>query len=357
MNRKCSPLMEGIFCFYAIIASVLEYRLLMVKANSKRSKMDEGQMSNLSRSQEIEQQFHHLVQSGSYAEALELVTREAHVFSEHSQKVVYYWRMTMACRLKEKNLAMQLLKKAVTAGYWYAGLETDPDCQLLYDEIEFQHLARLGMEHRTQAMANAIPVVKTLLPEPELPVYPLLLALHGSNGNVEIQAKHWSSAVEHGWLVALPQSSQIYAPNTFTWNDWEWSQQEVCKDFVALCNEHRIDPERVVLAGFSQGGGLALWLALSGAIQARGLILVGPFLDDITEILPFLEKRVSNGMRVYLVAGKRDRYCYGLAQQLSILLPKYGIVCRLDEYQDLEHSFPLDFEKNLPEALHFVLSS
>jgi hypothetical protein len=70
-------------------------------------------MSNLSRAQEVELQFHHLAQSGAYAEALDLVTREAHVFSEHAQKVVYSWRMTMACRLNEKDLGLRLLKEAI----------------------------------------------------------------------------------------------------------------------------------------------------------------------------------------------------------------------------------------------------
>jgi hypothetical protein len=78
-------------------------------------------MDDISRAQEIEQQFHHLVQAGAYAEALDLITREAHSFSEHAQKVVYYWRMTMACRLNDRDVALHLLKEAVQAGYWYSG--------------------------------------------------------------------------------------------------------------------------------------------------------------------------------------------------------------------------------------------
>jgi acetyl esterase/lipase len=305
-------------------------------------------MGDLSRAQEVEQQFHHLVQSESYTEALDLITHEAFIFPEHAQKVVYYWRMAMACRLNDKDLALHLLKEAVQAGYWYAGLETDPDFRVLYGEAEFAHLAKIGMEHRAQAMANAVPITKILQPDSKFSPYPLLLALHGSNANVEIQVKHWASAVQHGWFVALPQSSQLFAPGTYTWNDWEWAQQEVCERYTSLYQEYPIDAERVVLAGFSQGGGLALWLVLSGAIKAQGLVLVGPFLDEITQIIPFLEKHVPYGLRVYLVAGQRDRYCYGIAQQLAILLPKYGIVCKLDDYPDLEHSFPIDFEKNYP---------
>ncbi len=263
----------------------------------------------------------------------------------------------MACRLNEKDLALHVLTEAVHAGYWYDELETDPDYQLLYGEAEFKHLAKICAERRAQAIANAVPVVKTLQPESKFSPFPLLLALHGSNSNVENQVKHWESAVPHGWFVALPQSSQIFAPGTYTWNDWEWAQQEVCERYAALYKEYPFGLERVVLAGFSLGSGLALWLVLSGAVKAQGLILVGPFLQDITKIIPLLEKCVPDELRVYLVTGQRDRYCHEIAQQLATLLPRYGIVCKLDDYPDLEHSFPLDFEKKLPEALSFVLST
>lgn len=310
-------------------------------------------MTDLSRMEEVEQQFDHLAQVGAYAEALDLVTREAHIFPEYAQKVIYSWRMTMASRLNDKALTLSLLKEAVEAGYWYGGLRTDSDFELLAGEAEFEQLVGICEERRVQAMANAVPVMKTFQPETQSVPYPLLLALHGASANIE--ADHWASAVPAGWFLALPQSSQMYSPGAYTWNDWEWAQQEVRQRYATLCNDYPVDPESVVLAGFSQGGGLAAWLVLSGAVKARGLILVGPFLMNVANLIPFLETHDHRGLRVYLVAGQRDRYCYGIAQQLVELLPNYGIVCTFDEYPDLEHSFPADFEKKLPDALNFVL--
>jgi pimeloyl-ACP methyl ester carboxylesterase len=43
-----------------------------------------------------------------------------------------------------------------------------------------------------------------------------------------------------------------------------------------------------VLAGFSLGGGLAAWLALSGRIEARGLIVVAPFEQTLPQALQFV---------------------------------------------------------------------
>ncbi len=308
-------------------------------------------MSNLSRLEEIEQEFHRLSQEGAYAVALDLATREAHLFPDYAQQVVYMWRITTACRLHNSALALQLLTEAVAAGHWYSGLRDDPDLQLLHGLPEFEPLVETCEQRRASAIANAVPVLKTLQPPP----YPLLLALHGAQSNVESFASHWSAAVSHGWFVGLPQSSQAYGPGAYSWNDWDWAAREVQEHYATLCAEYPVDPERAVLAGFSQGGGLAAHLALSGAIKVRGLILVGPFLSNVESLIPLLEARHARQLMAFIVGSQKDEYCCRIAQQLATLLPQYDIPCALEIYPDLEHSFPLAFESRLPYALNLML--
>ena len=310
-------------------------------------------MSEISRLEEIEQQYDHLVQAGAYAEALELINREGHLFPDYSQKVICSWRIEMASRLGNAELTLQLLQEAVQAGHWYGGLRGDPDLALLRGRPEFERLVDLCEQRRIAAIAAAQPVLTTIPPEKGPAPFPLLIALHGANATAE--GGHWSPAAAHGWFVAIPQSSQVYAPGTYTWNDRQWAIQEVRAHYDRLRAEFPIDPERVVLAGFSQGGGLATSLALSETIPARGLILVGPFLPDVNAVVPLLEEHDMRGLRAYLVAGLRDRYCYGIARQLAEILPRYGVVCQLEVCADLEHMFPDDFDQRLPAALDFVL--
>ena len=310
-------------------------------------------MSNLPRTEEVEQQYHHLYQTSAYAEALELVTREAYIFPEYAQKVIYSWRVECALGLKDKDMALCLLDEALRAGYWYSNIQEDEDFALLHGDPEFERLAGISAERRAQAMANAVPVIKTFPPTSRPSPYPLLLALHGANASAE--SEHWNSAVARGWFLGMPQSSQVFAPGRYTWNDWDWALQEVPQRFAAICAEHPIDTNRVVLAGFSQGGGLATWLGLGRAIRVRGLILVGPYLADVNNLLPTLDKHGPYDLRAYIVAGTRDQYCHQIAQQLAELLPNYGITCKLDVYADMEHRFPLDFEHKLPEALDYVM--
>jgi hypothetical protein len=61
----------------------------------------------------------------------------------------------------------QLLKEAIQAGYWYGGLQADPDFQLLYGEAEFERLVRICEERRAQAMANAVPTLKLIIGLPQ----------------------------------------------------------------------------------------------------------------------------------------------------------------------------------------------
>ena len=304
---------------------------------------------------EIEQEYDRLAAAGAYAEALELVTREAHRFPDYAQPVVYYWRMLMTYRLNHGALVLQLLAEAVEAGHWYNPLELRSDFPTLRERPEFERLVERCVERRAAAIANAIPLLKTLQPEGAPTPYPWLLALHGNQSNVESFAGHWATAVSHGWFVGLPQSSQPFGPGNFAWNDWDWATLEIQQHYSAIGRQNPVDPARAVLAGFSMGAGLALWLVLNALVQARGLILVGPFLPDVDALLPVLAAYPANGLRVYLVAGDDDFYCLEVAQKLEILLPCYGIACELETYPHLGHSFPPPFESRLPLALQYVL--
>ena len=157
------------------------------------------------------------------------------------------------------------------------------------------------------------------------------------------------------WFVALPQSAQPFGPGNFTWNDWDWATLEVRQHVAAICQQYPVDQQRSVAAGFSLGAGLALWLALNGAVKANGLILVAPFLPHVESLLPALDAGQGQGLRVYLVASDDDFYCLEVAHKLADLLPRYEIDAHLETYPKLGHSFPPPFESRVPAALEYVL--
>jgi predicted esterase len=307
---------------------------------------------------QFEQQFYELCGEGNYPAAYELVTREMGRFPAWAQSSYYNWRMCAACLSGQPDTALAVFEEALAAGHWYdaAGLREDADLATLQGRPEFERLVAISLQRREQARANATPGLELFEPTSGASPYPLLIALHGNHSNLEESAYRWRAAAGKGWLVATLQSSQIMGSGTFGWNDREWALSEVEQHYAGLCQSYPIDANRVVLAGFSMGGGLAIRLALSGAIQARGFVGVGAFLPNIDEIIPLLEAGGGRGRRAYLIGSQRDRSCYAIAERLGELLPQYGIPVEVALHPDLGHDFPPEFERGLLTALDFIMN-
>ncbi len=303
----------------------------------------------------VQREFWQLYQSGAYAEALDLVTRHETLFPRRGR--FYNWKMCMAARVNDIPLALQTLQEAVDAGLWFshASLREDEDLDSLQGLPEFERLAAICEERYAAAVAQATPQLLIAEPEHASPPYPLLVALHGNNSNSETSVDSWRSAANRGWLLTLPQSSQLGDFDGYVWNDRERATAEVRQHDATTRREYAIDPARLVIGGFSMGGGLAVWLAVSGAIEARGFIAVGPYLEDVGLLRPLLKARPDRKLRGYIVVGDQDDPCYRISQEIAALLQAHDIACELEVYPNLGHVFPPSFEESLAKGLDFIL--
>jgi hypothetical protein len=57
---------------------------------------------------EVEQQYHKAVAEERYADALNFATEYFEIFPRHGQRVVYFWRMDMACKLGDSEQALRV---------------------------------------------------------------------------------------------------------------------------------------------------------------------------------------------------------------------------------------------------------
>jgi dienelactone hydrolase len=316
-------------------------------------------MSNLTFS-ELSKQTYQLYKEEKYAQAFDLVTREFPRFPEQAHRL-YFWQACLVSLLNQTERALDLLKEAVEAGYWYnqQQLREDADLEPLQGLPRFEGLVEICLERQAAAQAQAVPRLITLEPTGTSPAdgppWPWLLTLHGNSSQAEVAAEYWDAATSLGWLVALPGSSQVMGPDAYGWNDWEWARDEIQNHAVALKEEYSIDEERAVLGGFSMGGGLAVWLALTGAIKARGFILVGAYVPDMDRLVSSMEMGEAHGLRGYIIVGKEDDVCYEISPTLAEHLRAHGIPCELEVHPELGHEHPADFEKSLARALEYIL--
>jgi predicted esterase len=233
------------------------------------------------------------------------------------------------------------------------GLRADPDLKSLQELREFEEIVAVCRERHAAAQATSEPELLILQPDGGAPPYPILLALHGAGENAKDFAVHWQAATASGWLVGVPQSSQMFSPTRFTWRDLKIATQEILSHYDTMLKRHTADAHRTVLAGFSQGGRTAIWLTLSGILPARGFLGIACALPD-EEIRKLLRDREPKH-RGYLIVGTKD-YVYEQTRVMADLLGSYSMPIEVETIEGLAHEIPEDFGGRLIHALAVLIS-
>lgn len=304
---------------------------------------------------ELSAEIMRLYEAKRYADADALLVANGGQFPDR-QASILYTRLCFAALLGETQRALALLEEAVAQGYWFRStqLREDPDLASLQGNPKFERLAALSFAREEEAQADAEPIMAVAQPSRGAPPYPTLIALHGNNTSTELTLPFWKSAAGSGFLTAIPQSTQAGGVNKFVWDDAGQAEQDIKGYFETLKHEHPVDAGRVSLGGFSMGGRVACWLALTRKIPVRGFIGVGPWLKGFEAWEPQFAAAAKAGLRGYLIVGDRDPGCYEGTLALHQMLEAYGVPCRLKVYPGLRHVYPPDFDAALAEALEFI---
>jgi dienelactone hydrolase len=302
-----------------------------------------------------------LYHNQSYAEALELLTQSGDRFPGEAP-IVLYLRSCMAARVEQPELAIQVLREALERGIWVGEttMRESPSLRPLQGRPDFEELVDRFKELR--AAAKIEPQRFIVEPEggcnAERPC-PLLIALHGNNSNAAAALHGWRPAVDTGWLLAALQSSQAEMTDMYVWDDQDTALREVAQHYAALREEYAIDPERVVVAGFSMGGETALRAVLNGTVPVRAFVLLGPGGPTIgtpETWLPLIEQAAARGVRGYVLLGERDDAVpHENIRALVELLNTNGVPCELEMIPNLGHAYPDDIAPYQGRALAFIL--
>jgi len=289
-----------------------------------------------------------------YADALELLEREA---DRHHDRFgdIMFWRGCLSALLGDVDGAIAFLQEAVDRGHWWSEstIIGDPDLNSLHEEARFTRLVATCRDRHAEAQRSARPELILLKPESD-PPWPLLLALHGMGGSAGEFVEHWRSIATEGWLVAVAQSSQIVSPGCFGWRDQDRAVEEICGHYEAIARECEIDSDRVIIAGFSQGGSTAIRIGLNGLLPVTGVFGIACAPRDLDEVRKTVASSTSRDLRVYLVVGDQD-YVFRRAVEFCELLRSMGVAAQLEVRPGLGHEVPEDFSRSIAAGLEFLL--
>jgi predicted esterase len=286
-----------------------------------------------------------------YASGLQLLEEKAGLFPRDAVRTTF-WQMCLLSLSNRPSDLMSVFRQALDSGLWWAeGQFRDTDLDPVRDLPEFKALVEESNKKCMEARTKIGHERTVLVPKEPVGELPLLIALHGRNGDKNQNLENWESARQRGWLVLSPQSRQAIFVGAYCWDENEQGLEDVLFHFEEILKAYKIDRGRIVIAGFSQGSGMSIYTALSGKIGVRGFIGVGTFIADPDALIPFASQKPS--LRGYFVTGEKD-HTLGKARAVQKILMDNNIAFGEEVHPELGHAFPSDFEKSFDKAIDFI---
>jgi predicted esterase len=283
-------------------------------------------------------------------DALRLIEQNQGLFPEQAARLTF-WRMCFLSLTGRSADVVSVFQQGLDSGlWWHRELFADPDLNAVRDLPEFKNLMAASQEKYEQAREQVARDYTVLSPEPPLSgLYPLLITLHGRNGNKESDLAQWELARQRGWLVLSAQSTQPVFLGAYHWDDPARGLDDLYFYYEQVSEKYWIDSQRVVIAGFSQGSGMAIYTALKGDLSIRGFIGIGTWWADPAELAS--ERKDVRG---YFVTGEKD-HTLDRAREIQGVLRKNGILFGEEVHPELGHQFPADFGSSFEEAIRYIL--
>ncbi len=258
----------------------------------------------------------------------------------------------------DEGAALGWLRRAGAAGF--AGtrsLDEDPDLASVRGHPGFATATAAIRTNRETMFAEFRAVAEsseilTIPPPGECPgSCPLIVVLHGYGGEARNNAEIYRRvAAKLGAIVAAPSALRPGpAGRGFSWTFRDEAEWWVLRAMDRVSAEHPVDPERVVLAGFSQGANVALGVGLRHPRRFAGLLPVAGHYDPSR-----MPAATRGGPRIYLLTGSRDPRVDSF-RAAERQLAGAGLDVRLRIVPGVGHSYPQRVDHELGKALEFLL--
>ncbi|MGM0437787.1 MAG: alpha/beta hydrolase [Bacillota bacterium] len=290
-----------------------------------------------------------------YNQALEVVRKAK---SEYPKKLhkTSHWSACLYNKLNRHREAIDELKNTFNKGFWWAPklLTEDPDLKPLNDKKEFKELVSKCKKLRDERQSNAKPKLKVLSPEKKKNINcPLIIILHGRNGNIKEFSKYWDIPnLRDDYLLAFLQSSQVFGMNSYCWDDIELAKKEVKEQYNNIVQNYKVDTNNIIIAGASQGGRLAIQLALERNIFC-GFIGVIPAISEVDKHIESMNNSVKSNMKSVMITGDNDRY-YPKVKQLYKRMNELDYPIKLITEKGMGHYISEKFPKHIKSALKLI---
>ncbi|MFW9906647.1 MAG: alpha/beta hydrolase, partial [Candidatus Thorarchaeota archaeon] len=250
-----------------------------------------------------------------------------------------------ASKMGDYKLSCELLREILDEGEWYSELilRQSPSLAPLQGLTQFENLVKLSISRSNKPLISEN---ITIIPENFDPPYPFLLSMHGGGGFIEDEYESWKTIVSEGYLLGIPRSTYLWwsgIDNAY-WPKYE-SSVNIIQNYINEININNIiDTERFFIGGFSQGGGVAMQIALAGDFSIRKFVVVAPggeIIDEPKKTQSMIDKTRNCNLRGMIILGTEDKAVPRDKIRILVqMLNDGGISCEFLEYPGLDHWYP-----------------
>ena len=293
-----------------------------------------------------------LYQSQKYQEAAGLLAAALDRYPDHILANTYNLAL-MRVRLGEAEEATRALDLGHSRGIFYGKWAfEDAAWESLRKVEDFRRFLARNDGLILQAEKKAAMKLEVVTPPgyDQSRKYPLFIALHGGGENLAQFKPHWTSPVlRNEFLVAYVQSSQVASMDGFHWQRDAVTLKDLSQAYRDVLARYPVDPERVLIGGFSSGGYGTLITLFAEAFPLAGFVILCPEVpaDPDNEAITRAARR---GVRGTLLTTEFDRRI-DHQREYAARLTKSGLEVRLIVTPNVGHWYPEDLERLIDEAL------
>lgn len=186
-----------------------------------------------------------------------------------------------------------------------------------------------------------------------------LIGLHGLGSNdKEFVGDNWQPIADHLNFACIGVSGTIpRGARSYVWSeDVNRDATRVRQALEEVSDRVTIDSQQQIVFGFSQGAQMAFELALRNPDEFRGAIVLSPGAKKAIRSETIADSRA---LRFVIVCGAGEHPSTQSATQIDAATARQaGANVQLKIYQGMNtHSFPPDFDQQLPNWVKFIASS
>ena len=284
---------------------------------------------------------------GRYRDGLGLLDDAVeHVHADAMARLVF-WRACLLALDGARDEALSVLEGAAKAGgWWHPVVLADEDLASLRDDPRFTALKRTSERRFEAARSSPPPPLRLGADDDERRT---VVGLHRAASSPARAASMWTPLAEDGWRVVLPPAPHHVNSGDRLWLDLDRGDLDLDAATEAVVSHVPVRATPLVLGGFAQGGAIALHLALSRAVPADAVVLVGAT-HRYREVVDVSGVTAPEGLRALIVVGDGERHV-DAARETADRLNELDVDVRFEVQPDVGHVVPLELPQRLPSLL------